>query len=79
MSKHNTLTPEAAEGYAGTGRQENPYLHSSPNWFAYEIGKYLKRIGATAPRDVRMGRGYQVHANGMLFAFDTHNAVVRLD
>lgn len=75
MSKRTDLTAQAAEGYAGAPLT---YLASSPSWFAYRLGEYLKRTGRCAPSDVRMGRGYHVHANGMLFAFDAHNAIVRV-
>lgn len=73
--KRTDLTAEAAEGYAGA---PCAYLASSPAWFAYQLGAYLQRTGRSAPRDVRMGRGYQVHANAMLFAFDARNAIVRV-
>ena len=79
MSKANDLTIEACAGYASDMTMvSNPFLATSPAWYAYKLGEYLKRTGRTMPRDVRMGRGYQIHANDMLFAFDNHNAITRV-
>ena len=81
MSKANDLTPVAVEGYNSPNTdaiKPNPHLYSSPNWFAFEIGKYLARTGRATPTDVRMGRGYQIHANDLLWAFDKNNAVTRV-
>jgi hypothetical protein len=79
MSKSTDLTIEASAGYASdmTG-VANPFLATSPSWYAYRLGEYLKRTGRTLPRDVRMGRGYQIHANDMLFSFDNRNAITRV-
>jgi len=54
----------AAAGYGGGA---NPHLASSPNFYAHELGAYLNKKDASQPRDVRMGRGYRIRANGMLF------------
>lgn len=78
MSKKSSdLTMEAIKGYQ-TDFPANPYLRSSPNWFAYELGAYLRRTGYTLPRDVRMGRGYRLHSNDMLFAFDARCTIARV-
>lgn len=80
-SNAKDLTAQALEGFNSPDTDAvtpNPYLYSSPSWFAFEVGKYLFRTGRTSPHGVRMGRGYQVHANGMLFGFDARNAVVRV-
>lgn len=77
----NDLTPAALEGYAhalGEPGNANTYLRTSPSWFAHELGQYLQRTGRTLPKDVRMGRGYQIHGNGMLFAFDARYAITRV-
>lgn len=58
------LTAEALEGY---GSQPVRYLASSACWFAYELGRYFQVTGRCAPRDVRMGRGYTIHASDMTF------------
>jgi len=58
------LTAMAAAGYEGGA---NPHLASSPNFYAHELGAYLNAKGASHPRDVRMGRGYRIRANDMLF------------
>ena len=75
MGKRTDLTAEAMEGYTGAPLA---YLATSPAWFAYRLGEYLQRTGRPEPRDVRMGRGYQIHASDMLFAFDARNAIVRV-
>jgi hypothetical protein len=75
MAKKDDLTPKAVEGYVGMG---NAYIATSPSWFAYKLGEYLKRTGRTEPKNVRMGRGYQIHANDMLFSFDANNAITRV-
>lgn len=79
--KKSNLTAPAVAGYAAANDAavtENPYLQTSPNWFAFELGKYFKRTGRSEPRDVRMGRGYQIHSNNMLFAFDARYAITRV-
>ena len=76
MAKHTDLTMEAIKGYQG--ESGNPYLYSSPAWYAYQLGAYLQRTGRTLPRDVRMGRGYQVHANDCLWAFDGKDQITRV-
>jgi hypothetical protein len=75
MSKANDLTAIARVGYDGNA---NPHLATSAHWFAHRIGEFLHRTGRTPPRNVRMGRGYHIHANDMLFAFDSQNAVTRV-
>ena len=76
MASKRDLTDKAIEGYVGMG---NAYIATSPSWFAYKLGEYLKRTGRSQPRDVRMGRGYQIHANDMLFSFDAQDAVTRVN
>lgn len=78
MTKPNDLTSEATEGYTAPDGARSPYLETSASWFAWKVGAYLQRTGRPAPRGVRMGRGYQVHANDMLLAFDTRNAITRV-
>lgn len=73
------LTPAAIEGFVAADGRACPYLASSPNWFAWTVGRCLARTGRSAPRDVRMGRGYQVHANGMLWAVAADSAVTRIN
>jgi len=73
MPKPDNLTVLARIGYDGNA---NPHLSSSPAWFAHRIGEHLHRTGRPPPYNVRMGRGYHIHANDMLFAFDFRNAVV---
>jgi hypothetical protein len=58
------LTEYARAGYDGN---DNPYLYSSPCWYAHSLGQYLHASGRTPPRNVRMSRGSSVRANDMLF------------
>lgn len=74
--KHD-LTQEAIKGFQAP-QNGNPYIETSPSWFAFKLGEYFQRTGRALPCDVRMGRGYQVHANDMLFAFDARNAIARV-
>jgi len=67
-TKKNDLTTQAQGGYDGSACQ---HIWSSPAWYAYQVGQYLRSSGRTAPRDVRMGRGNRIHANDLLFKF-TH-------
>jgi hypothetical protein len=65
------LTTQATEGYHGA---VNPYLYSSPSWYAWEVGSYFLRSGRATPYNVRMGRGYTIHCSGMLFKFTDDSA-----
>ena len=76
--KPSDLTGYAIDGYHNHTRARCPHLESSPAFYAWQIGAMLQRTGRTTPADVRMGRGYQVHANGMLWAFDSRNAITRV-
>lgn len=71
------LTNEARQGFDAPDAPV-PYLASSPSWFAWTVGAWLKRTGRTAPRGVRMSRGSQVHANEMLLAVASTGAVERI-
>lgn len=59
-----TLTTHAAAGFNG---DENTHIPSSASFYAHAVGAYLQKTGRTMPRDVRMGRGYSIRANDMLF------------
>ena len=59
-----TLTDYAMAGFKG---EPNPHMPSSPAWYAHAIGALMQTTGRTAPHDVRMGRGYSIHCNGMTF------------
>lgn len=78
MSRITYLTTEALEGYHSLDGARSPYLSTSASDFAWLVGAWFKRTGRPAPERVRMGRGYQVHANDMLLAFDTRNAITRV-
>ena len=71
------LTNEALQGFDAPDAPV-PHLASSPSWYAWTVGAWLKRTGRTAPRDVRMSRGARVHANGMLLAVASSGAVERI-
>jgi hypothetical protein len=70
------LTKYAVEGYEGV---PNTHIYSSPAWFAYQIGVHLRKNGITdlgpvVPENVRMGRGYTIHASGTLYEFKGNSA-----
>lgn len=76
--REKDLTAQAMEGYTAGNGAACPYYKSSATGMAWQVGAMLRRTGRTAPRNVRMGRGYHVHANDMLWAFDAHNAITRV-
>jgi hypothetical protein len=71
----NALTEYARAGYDGN---ENPHIKTSPAWYAHVLGEWLHHTGRMPPKNVRMGRGYQIHANDMLFAFGKNNEITRI-
>lgn len=83
MSKaRNDLTPAASQGFECADPHDsfrlNPYIKTSPNWFAFQLGAYLKRTGRPMPQAVRMGRGYQIWSGDCLYAFDGTYAITRV-
>lgn len=64
------ITPQAVAGYAtGGARLENPNAWSSPNWYAFELGRQLAANSRPHPTDVRMGRGDSIWASGVRWRF----------
>jgi len=64
----NNLTDRAIEGFnCAEGLRANPYLYSSPSWYAFELGLWLHKTGRTIPRLTAMSRGYTIRSNDMLF------------
>ena len=76
----SNLTPQAIEGWRAHYAPTNPYLFSSPNWYAWEAGQALHRTGRCVPTKASMGRGYSVNvetvASRFHIWFDKHNAPV---
>ena len=70
-AKDSSLTQTAIKGFDAGPGSRNPYLSSSSSAYAWKVGHHLKNTGRSRPRDVRMGRGYTIHANDMLFNGDT--------
>lgn len=70
------LTTEARAGYDGN---ENPYLFSSPAWYAHALGKYLHDTGRNPPFGVRMSLGDHIRANDMLFSFEAKNGRITFE
>jgi hypothetical protein len=66
MSKARSLTEPARTGYYGN---PNPYLWSSPNWYAHAFGAYLHQTGRSIPTDVRMGRGDSIRNGDTRYTF----------
>jgi len=50
-----------------TGFTANPYLYSSPNWYAHELGIMYANTGMDCPVKVRMGRGYSIRESDKLY------------
>lgn len=54
----------ARVGYYGN---PNPYLYSSPLWFAHAAGEWLHLQGYPIPmRECRMSRGYSIRVDGRI-------------
>lgn len=70
------LTVVARTGYDAPAAEANPHHSSSPNYYAYALGNYLRESGRTSPRDVRMSRGYTIRANDMLFEIEHFRSTV---
>lgn len=75
------LTPHATSGYRASacGIDKCPFYASSPAAIAWHVGAWLQRTYRSAPRNVSMGRGYQVHANDMLLAWHDDNSITRIN
>jgi hypothetical protein len=67
MAMNDHLTAIAIDGFNGLA---NGHLYSSPNYIAHLLGRFLHDSGRTKPRNVRMARGYTIHANDMLFRWE---------
>lgn len=64
------------DGYAQAGFDappgaQNPSIATSEAAYAWNLGRFLATTGRSRPNDVRMGRGYTIWANNMLFNADT--------
>jgi hypothetical protein len=67
------LIRHATEGFVAeldgkSPAQACPYYSSSPASMGWLVGAWLKASGRSAPRCVRMSRGYTVRVDGMLVA-----------
>jgi hypothetical protein len=77
-TKKEDLTATAVQGFQAEEGAKCPHYDSSPNGMAWLVGQWLKKTGRAAPRDVRMSRGYTVHANDMLVSVKNPRAIERL-
>lgn len=78
----NNLTEYAVKAYKTrqeTGYTHNPHLYSSPAWYAHELGIYFDTTGRTEPKNVRMGRGYSINANDMLFKINESDVEITFE
>ncbi|MHC2503857.1 hypothetical protein ACVI8K_010834 [Bradyrhizobium barranii subsp. barranii] len=64
------LTAEAKQGFEAPAEARNPFYHSSASGIAWDCGRWLQQTGRTAPRAVRMSRGYSIRANDMLISWN---------
>lgn len=62
------LTRAALEGYRST-TGVNPYLYSSPCWYAFSLGDWLARYRQPEPVKASMGRGSRVRIDGTLWSY----------
>lgn len=77
-SKPSDLTDEAKQGYEAPPGAKCPFYESSPSGMAWLTGQWLQATGRSAPRDVRMSRGYTVRANDMLLSLQHPRAIERV-
>jgi hypothetical protein len=74
------LTAEATQGFEASAEARNPFYHSSASGIAWEFGRWMQVTGRTAPRDVRMSRGYNIRGNDMLISWNPKtNVCERID
>lgn len=78
-AKASDLTGVAREGYDAPSEASCPYIESSPSSMAWLTGQWLRKTGRTAPRDVRMSRGYTVRANDMLIDLRNPASIARIN
>lgn len=69
MAKPSDLSAEAAAGYANAGEGKNPYIYSSPSYYAWELGAWLKANAKPLPQPVRMSVGDSIRAGDWRFKF----------
>ncbi len=69
--KESKLTLYARQGFHAAPGTVNPFIATSPAFYAWKLGAHFKATGRIEPRDVRMGRGYTIWGNDMLFNADT--------
>jgi len=69
------LTEDAGRGYYGGANQG---LSSSPASYAWKLGVWFNATGRSTPKDVRMGRGYSIRANNMLFKIGAGDSFERV-
>lgn len=72
------LDEPAQAGFDAPPNATPPYLATSPNWYAWKIGVYLRASGRSRPTDVRMGRGSLVRVRDMSFRVPVDGAIERL-
>lgn len=72
------MTPQALEGYAAPDGDACPYLYSSANGIAWDIGRWMRATGRGTPTDVRMSRGFTAHVSGMLVRWCNSKIIVRI-
>jgi len=77
------LTAAAREGFYTIGTTDGepkrcPYLATSPNAYAWLVGRHMGRHGNSEPMRVRMGRGSKVRVASMMFAVDDNGTVSRV-
>lgn len=63
----DALTITALTGYNNAAGKPNPFLYSSPSFYAFELGMYFSDAGFAPPTKVRFGRGCTIHASGVQF------------
>lgn len=73
------LTQEALAGYASADRNSNPYLSTSPSWYAWELGRQLGCNARPQPAAVRMGRGDSIWSNGVRWKFQQRATSLRFE
>lgn len=62
-----SLRKEFDEGYCSAKDVGNPFIYSSPSYYAWNLGQWFKLHEMPLPKAVAMSRGYTIKADSQVF------------
>lgn len=71
-------TAIALEGYSSASDATSGAYATSTNDSAWQIGRWLRQTGQSAPRDVRPSRGNTFHVDGRKVALDWNRGLISI-